>query len=83
MTDDIPIQQKEKRPKFSPSDLIPWVYGIILLFVFIALFQLYISIQQVIALWFSTEYIPLVQSLFFIAVIVTGLYIIFFRNRAK
>ncbi len=27
-----------------------WVYGIILLFVFIALFQLYISIQQVIAL---------------------------------
>ena len=83
MTDDIPIPQKEKRPKFSPADLIPWVYGIILLFVFIALFQLYLSIQQVIALWFSTEFIPLVQSLFFIAVIATGLYIIFFRNRAK
>ena len=82
MTDNIPDPQKEKRPKFSRSDLIPWVYGMILLFVFIALFQLYLSIQQVIASWFSTEYIPLVQSLFFIAVIATGLYIIFFRKRA-
>jgi hypothetical protein len=83
MTDDSPIPQKDKRPKFSTEDLIPWVYGMILLFVFIALFQLYLSIQQVIALWFSTDFIPLVQSLFFIAVIATGLYIIFFRKRAK
>ncbi len=81
MADESSQQPKNGLKKFSRADLVPWVYGMILVVVFIALLQLYFSIQQAIALWFSTEYIPIFQSLFFIAVIVAGLYIVFFRRR--
>jgi hypothetical protein len=81
MTDEIPQPQRNNPKKFDRADLIPWVYAMILVIVFVALLQLYFSIQQAIALWFSTEYIPILQSAFFIVVIAVGLYIVFFRKR--
>lgn len=57
--------------------------AILFLFIFIAAFQLYFSIQQFISTWFSEEYIPVVNSLYFLAVIAGGLFIIYSYVRGR
>ena len=52
------------------------LYAILFLVMFIAVFQLYFSIQEFIIRWFSYDYIPVVNSLYYLAIIVVGLFLI-------
>ena len=63
-------KQSEMRSLF-----IQGLYAIIFLFILIAALQLYFSIQEFIRLWFSEEYIPIVNSVYFILVIAGGIYL--------
>jgi ABC-type transport system involved in cytochrome c biogenesis permease subunit len=74
-------QKTEKRD--IAAELVPWMYGIVLLFIFFALFQMYFSIQTIIERWFSSEFIPIFQTLYYLGVIALGLYIILVRARGK
>lgn len=70
-----------------PSDVknlfIQGLYAILFLVILIAAFQLYFSIQTFISTWFSEEYIPVVNSLYYLAVVVGGIYLILAYIRGK
>jgi len=68
-----------KKLLYHDSQLVQGLYAIILLVVLIATLQLYLAIQDVINRWFSYEYIPLINSLYFILVIAGGVYLIWLR----
>jgi len=59
------------------------LYAIIFLFIFIAALQLYFSIQEFISRWFSYDYIPVVNSLYYLVIIVGGIYLIFSYIRSR
>ena len=63
----------EKRPG---SDWLPVVYMIIALFVLIAAFQLYFTIQELIRTWISDQFVPIVSACYYLAVIVIGVWLI-------
>lgn len=71
----------------SQSDLknlfIQGLYAILFLFILVAAFQLYFSIQEFIRIWFSEEYIPIVSSLYYLAVVVGGISLIFAYIRGR
>jgi hypothetical protein len=71
-------QQSDVRTLF-----IQGLYAILFLFILIAALQLYFSIQEFIRVWFSEEYIPIVNSLYFILVIVGGIYLTLSFIRSK
>jgi hypothetical protein len=50
--------------------------AIILLLIFIATLQLYFGVQDVIRTWFADEMIPVVNGLFYLCIIVGGVYLI-------
>jgi len=52
------------------------LYAIILLFVFIAAFQLYFSMQDIIRTWVSDQYIPVFNAVYYIVIIVVGIWLI-------
>ncbi|MDD1659273.1 MAG: hypothetical protein LUP92_03405 [Methanomicrobiales archaeon] len=75
-----PAGGSEGSPKSgSQSDtknlFIQGLYAILFLFILIAALQLYFSIQEFIRLWFSEEFIPIANSIYYILVIVGGLYL--------
>jgi hypothetical protein len=49
---------------------------IVLLIVLIAAVQLYFTIQGVIGMWVADQYIPLVNAIYYIAVIVGGIWLL-------
>jgi hypothetical protein len=66
-------------PRYRENTLVQGLYAIILLIVLIATLQLYFAIQDIINRWFSYEYIPIFNSLYFIAVISGGVSLIWLR----
>jgi len=78
------IQPKEtpmtKDPK--PADKRPateWlgvVYMIVGIFILIAAFQLYFTIQDLIRTWISDQFVPVVSAVYYIAVIVGGVWLL-------
>jgi hypothetical protein len=52
------------------------IYGIALLLVLISTMQLYFSIQSALGIWFEEDYVPVLQSLYFLMVASGGLYIV-------
>ncbi len=52
------------------------LYAIILLFVFIAAFQLYFSMQDIIRTWISDQYIQVFNTGYYIVIIVVGIWLI-------
>jgi hypothetical protein len=59
------------------------LYAILFLIILIAALQLYFSIQMFISTWFSYDYIPIVNSIYFLFIIVGGIYLIFSFIRSK
>ena len=49
---------------------------IVLLLVLIAAVQLYLTIQGVIGMWVADQYIPLVNAIYYIAVIIGGVWLL-------
>ena len=52
------------------------MYIIIGLFVLIAAFQLYFVIQELIRTWISDQFVPIVSAVYYIVVIVGGVWLI-------
>jgi hypothetical protein len=78
-----PENPKANQQSEVKSLFIQGLYAILFLFILIAALQLYFSIQEFIRLWFSEEYIPVANSLYFILVIVGGIYLILSYIRSK
>lgn len=55
------------------------IFLIAMLFAFIAIVQLYISIDRLIGIWFTYRYQPIFQSLFSLSVLAISIY--FIRER--
>lgn len=57
-------------------DLMIGLRLIVLLLVLIAAVQLYFTIQGVIALWVADQFIPLVNAIYYIVVIIGGIWLL-------
>ena len=66
-------------PLYRENALVQGLYAIILLIVLLATLQMYFAVQDIINRWFSYEYIPIFNSLYFIAVISGGVSLIWLR----
>ena len=75
-------QQAEPVAKISATVKRPgreWfsaLYAIILLFVFIAAFQLYFTMQDIIRTWISNDFVPVFNAGYYIIIIVVGIWLI-------
>jgi len=69
--------QKAPAPKKRPgAEWFSALYAIILLFVFIAAFQLYFSMQDIIRTWISDQFVPVFNAVYYIVIIVIGIWLI-------
>ncbi|MDD1674692.1 MAG: hypothetical protein LUQ13_03520 [Methanomicrobiales archaeon] len=48
----------------------------ILLLVFLATLQLYFTVQGLIVTWFADEFVPIINGVFYVFVIASGLYLV-------
>ena len=60
----------------STTDWLGFVYIIISLFVLIAAFQLYFVIQELIRTWISDQFVPIVSAVYYLVVIVVGVWLL-------
>ena len=63
--------------------LVQGLYAILFLIILIAALQLYFSIQEFIRTWFSEEFIPVFNTLYYLAVVVGGIYLVYTYVRKK
>ena len=73
-----PMTEKQKNPekKTPGSEWLGIVYLIVGLFILIATFQLYFVIQELIRTWISDQFVPVVSAIYYIAVIVVGIWLL-------
>ena len=62
--------------KRSGNDWLGIVYMIIGLFILIAAFQLYFTIQDLIRTWVSDQFVPVVSAIYYIIIIVVGIWLL-------
>ena len=69
---------KEPKPgeKKAGNDWLGLVYAIIAIFVLIAAFQLYFTVQELIRTWISDQFVPIVSAVYYLAVIIAGVWLI-------
>jgi sterol desaturase/sphingolipid hydroxylase (fatty acid hydroxylase superfamily) len=53
--------------------------GIVLVLVLLAALQLYVAVQETIRYWVADQYVPLVNAVFFIAIIAGGIFVLLHR----
>ena len=70
----------EKRPGKEGLGVLYMIVG---LFILIAAFQLYFIIQDLIRTWISDQFVPLVSAIYYIVVIVVGIWLLrdYIRNQ--
>ena len=74
---EVPMTTNPKTAeKKSGNDWIGLAYIIIGLFVLIATFQLYFVIQELIRTWISDQFVPVVSAVYYIAVIIGGVWLL-------
>jgi hypothetical protein len=66
---------KDQREK-ARNELMTGLRLIVLLLVLIAAVQFYFSIQGVIGMWVSYQFIPLVNAVYYLAVIIGGVWLL-------
>lgn len=72
-----PLATGPKTPeKKSGNDLLGLAYIIIGIFVLIAAFQLYFVIQELIRTWISDQFVPIVSAVYYLAVIIVGVWLL-------
>jgi small neutral amino acid transporter SnatA (MarC family) len=62
--------------KKTGNDWIAVAYFIVAIFVLIAAFQLYFVIQELIRTWISDQFVPVASGLYYILVIVVGIWLL-------
>ncbi len=79
-----PVTTVPKTPeKKSGNDWLGLAHIIIGIFVLIAAFQLYFVIQELIRTWISEQFVPIVSAVYYLAVIVVGVWLLkdYIRNQ--
>jgi uncharacterized membrane protein len=79
-----PMTNEKKTEKKRPgADWLGVVYMVVGLFVLIAAFQLYFVVQELIRTWISDQFVPLVSAVYYIVVIVIGVWLLreYIRNQ--
>jgi hypothetical protein len=71
MTKDTKTAEKK-----AINDWLGLAYIIIGIFILIAAFQLYFTIQELIRTWISDQFVPVVLALYYAAIIVIGVWLI-------
>jgi len=80
---EAPVTQNPKPVDKRPGkEWLGVVYMIVGLFILIAAFQLYFTIQDLIRTWISDQFVPLVSAIYYIVVIVVGIWLLrdYIRN---
>ena len=80
----IPMTSEIKNGKKKPgTEWLGILYGIVGIFVLIAAFQLYFTIQDLIRTWISDQFVPVVSAAYYIVVIVVGVWLLreYVRNQ--
>jgi hypothetical protein len=76
----------EEKKKATPEEYFRWgVFGITMLLLITAAFQLYFSMQETINTWFEWQYVSLFKSVYNLLIIVVCVYVIrlyIFRKQA-
>ncbi len=76
----------EEKKKTAPEEYFRWgIFGITMLLLITAAFQLYFSTQEVIRTWFEWQYVSIFESVYNLVIIVLCIYIIrlyVFRKQA-
>jgi hypothetical protein len=69
---------KDPKPaeKKSGNDLLGLAYVVIGIFVLMAAFQLYFTIQDLIRTWISDQFVPVFSACYYVVVIVIGVWLI-------
>jgi len=68
---------KERAAEKKPTtEWIGVLYMIVGIFILIATFQLYFTIQDLIRTWVSDQFVPVVSAVYYAAVIMTGIWLI-------
>lgn len=62
--------------KKAGTDWIGLAYVLIGVFVLIAAFQLYFTIQELIRTWISDQFVPIASAVYYLAVIIVGVWLI-------
>jgi hypothetical protein len=70
------IKDSKPAEKKSGNEWLGLAYVVIGLFVLIATFQLYFVIQELIRTWISSQFVPIVSAIYYIVVIVGGVWLI-------
>lgn len=70
------IGSPERGKKETGIDFMTGLRLIVLLLVFIAAVQIYFSIQGVIGMWVADQFIPLVNAVYYLAVIIGGIWLL-------
>jgi hypothetical protein len=74
---EVPMTKDPKTvEKSSKNDWLGLAYVVIGIFVLIATFQLYFTIQDLIRTWISDQFVPIVSAVYYGAVIVGGVWLI-------
>jgi len=79
-----PMTNEKKTEKKKPgADWLGVVYMVVGLFVLIAAFQLYFVVQELIRTWISDQFVPLVSAVYYVVVIVVGVWLLreYIRNQ--
>ena len=70
------IRDPKPAEKKSGNDWLGLVYIIVGIFVLIATFQLYFTIQELIRTWISDQFVPIASAVYYLAVIVVGVWLL-------
>lgn len=70
------IQDSKPTDKRPGREWLRVVYMIVGLFILIAAFQLYFIIQDLIRTWISDQFVPLISAIYYIVVIVVGIWLL-------
>jgi len=75
-----PLKTPDKKPG---NDWLAVVYFIIGTFVLIAAFQLYFVLQDLIRTWISDQFVPVVSAVYYIIIIIGGVWLLrdYFRKQ--
>jgi len=74
---EVPMSKDPKSTEKKPgNDWLGVVYMIVGLFVLIAAFQLYFTIQELIRTWVSDQFVPIISAIYYIVVIVVGIWLL-------
>jgi hypothetical protein len=74
---ETPMTQDPKSSEKKPmNDWIGLAYIIVGIFILIAAFQLYFVIQDLIRTWISDQFVPVVSALYYVVVIVVGIWLL-------